>query len=102
MPPPTKTLFAVTGLKLKAARLGVRKIEAAVAGGRLLFESNPSVDPMKIIHLIQTQPDVYKLDGQERLKFFAPLDSTEKKIGFIETLLQELGGGQGQGNCMKD
>ncbi|MGI9211496.1 MAG: transcription-repair coupling factor [Methylococcaceae bacterium] len=90
MPAPVKTLFSITYLKLVAQQLGIKKIEAGAAGGRLLFDKDPPVDPIKIIQLIQTQPQTYKLDGQERLKFFAEMDSTDKKIGFIERLLQEL------------
>jgi transcription-repair coupling factor (superfamily II helicase) len=87
LPPPTKTLFAITDLKLKAEKLGIHKIEAGATGGRLLFTPNPEIDPAKVIRLIQTQPQTYKLDGPDRLKFFAPLDAPEKKIEFIDQLL---------------
>ena len=91
LPDPVKTLFSLTTLKLRAQRLGIRKIEAGRGGGRLLFVPNPPIDPMRIIHLIQTRADTYKLDGQERLKFIASLETTAEKLAFIERLLETLG-----------
>jgi transcription-repair coupling factor (superfamily II helicase) len=92
LPPPTKTLFAVTSLKLKAERLGIRKIEAGPTGGRLLFHPNPPIDPMKVIMLIQTRPKNYKLDGQDKLRFFVEMGDVEAKIGFVEKLVGVLAG----------
>ncbi|MDE2273611.1 MAG: transcription-repair coupling factor, partial [Gammaproteobacteria bacterium] len=63
LPLPTKTLFRIAELKLRAAPLGVRKIEAGPKGGRLLFNDRPNVDPDTVIRLIQQQPQHYKLDG---------------------------------------
>ena len=93
LPPAAKTLFAITGLKLRAEKLGIRKIDANVAGGRVLFHPNPEIDPMKVIHLIQTQSQTYKLDGPEKLRFIAPLETPEARIGFVEKLVEWLDGG---------
>jgi transcription-repair coupling factor (superfamily II helicase) len=92
LPQPVKTLFTLTQLKLDARQLGIRKIEATAAGGRLVFDPKPSIDPLRLIDLIQTQPQTYKLDGQERLKFYANLDTLEKKTGFVARLLEMLAG----------
>ena len=90
LPPQTKVLFAVTGLKLKAEKLGIRKIEVGASGGRMLFHPNPPIDPLKVIRLIQTQPKTYKLDGPDKLRFTGAFDAPEAKIGFIEKLVEEL------------
>jgi transcription-repair coupling factor (superfamily II helicase) len=90
LPPPTKTLFAITQLKLHAEPLGIRKIEAGPAGGRLLFKPNPDIDPVQIILLIQQQPKNYKLDGPDKLRFTHAFDSAESKIEFITALLEKL------------
>ena len=47
LPDAAKHLFAVTELKLQAQPLGVRKIEAGPQGGRLLFQPEPPVDPLR-------------------------------------------------------
>ncbi len=93
LPPATKTLFAVTALKLRAEKLGIRKIEAGAAGGRILFHPNPDIDPIKIIQLIQTQARTYKLDGPDKLRFILPLETPEARSEFLEQLIALLGGG---------
>ena len=90
LPPATKMLFAITGLKISAERLGIRKMEAGATGGRLVFHPHPKVDPLKIITLIQTQPAIYKLDGPERLRFTYPLDTPELRIEYLERLIESL------------
>ncbi|WP_077728961.1 transcription-repair coupling factor [Methylocaldum sp. 14B] len=90
LPPQTKNLFAITELKLRAEALGVHKIEAGSGNGRLLFNPNPAVDPAQVIRLIQAQPQTYKLDGPDKLKFFARFDTPESKVVFIGQLLEQL------------
>ena len=94
LPPPTKTLFAITRLKLLAEPLGIRKIEAGPAGGRILFKPKPAIDPVQIILLIQQQPKIYKLDGPDKLRFIRPFADAEAKIDFVTALLEKLEGGQ--------
>lgn len=90
LPQPTKTLFAITALKLLAEPLGIRKIEVGPNGGRIVFESKPNIDPVQIILLIQQQPKVYKLDGPDKLRFTQPFPSPESKIEFVTELLEKL------------
>jgi transcription-repair coupling factor (superfamily II helicase) len=92
LPPPTKTLFAITQLKLLAEPLGIRKIEAGPAGGRILFKPKPNIDPVQIILLIQQQPKIYKLDGPDKLRFIQPFADAESKIEFVTALLEKLKG----------
>ncbi len=92
LPEQTKNLFRVTGLKLKATPLGIKKIEVGARGGRVSFEAEPNIDPMQIINLIQQQPDIYKLDGQERLRLITELPDLEARSRFVEQLLAQLGG----------
>ena len=94
LPPPAKTLFAIAELKLIAAPLGVRKIEAGPAGGRVLFKPQPDIDPLQIILLIQQQPKTYKLDGPDKLRFIQPFADAAAKIEFIAALLAKLKGGE--------
>lgn len=90
LPPPLKTLFAVTSIKLHAEKLGIRKIEVGLQGGRFLFQENPSVDPMAVIRLIQTQPQVYRLDGPDKIRFQKALETPESRIEFAENLIATL------------
>jgi transcription-repair coupling factor (superfamily II helicase) len=90
LPEPSKNLFAITALKLEAEKLGVKKIEAGPQGGRILFRAEPAVDPLKVIQLIQSQPKSYKLDGPEKLRFFASLADGPARLEFIGKLLDSV------------
>ncbi|MGD8812662.1 MAG: transcription-repair coupling factor, partial [Thioalkalispiraceae bacterium] len=87
LPEQTKNLVEITRLKLRATPLGIEKIELADSGGRIVFNKEPDIDPMKIIQLIQTQANFYKLDGSEKLRISKPLDSKEKRFEEISNLL---------------
>ncbi len=90
LPEPAKNLMAITGLKLHATPLGVRKIEAGPQGGRILFGPEPQVDPARIIQLIQTRPKEFKLDGSDRLRFFADLADPAQRIHGVAEVLGNL------------
>ncbi|HED39810.1 MAG TPA: transcription-repair coupling factor, partial [Chromatiales bacterium] len=90
LPEAAKNLITVTELKLTAAPLGIRKIEAAAHGGRIVFGEQPNVDPMKIINLIQRKPNTYKLDGQEKLRFTMQLPALQDRIDAITALLEMI------------
>jgi len=92
LPEPVKNLFAITEVKLQATPLGIRKIEMGPAGGRLTFNPQPNLDPMRIIGLIQKQPKMYKLDGQERLRVVQELPDAPARLAMLQKLLQHLAG----------
>ena len=94
LPDQTKYLFGVTELKLKAQPLGIRKIEAGPAGGRILFEAEPKIDPAHLIKLIQTRPKEFKLDGSDKLRFFLDLSDRTKRIEQVSNLLDRIAGRQ--------
>ncbi|MHB8404347.1 MAG: transcription-repair coupling factor [Gammaproteobacteria bacterium] len=91
LPLPAKTLFRIAALKLKASVLGVRKIEAGPAGGRISFIDTTTVDPGTVIQMIQQQPQHYKLDGSNRLRFMLELENREKRFAAVDGLLEKLG-----------
>jgi transcription-repair coupling factor (superfamily II helicase) len=87
LPEAAKTLFHITRLKLKATPLGVRKIELSERGGRIVFGEQPNIDSARLIQLIQENPEVYKLDGKDRLRLRMELPELEDRFRAIETLL---------------
>jgi transcription-repair coupling factor (superfamily II helicase) len=90
LPEPAKTLFRLTELKLKATPMGIRKIDLGQRGGRVLFETEPNVDPARIIQLVQYQPQTYRLDGADKLRLHGELPDADSRIGALERLLDEL------------
>jgi transcription-repair coupling factor (superfamily II helicase) len=90
LPEAAKNLFAITELKLRAHPLGIRKVEAGPKGARLLFEESPNVDPGKLIALIQSRPNTYRLDGGDKLRYIADLEAPERRVERIHHLLDTL------------
>lgn len=90
LPEPVKTLFSVTELKQRAEKLGIKKIEANIAGGRIVFGAEPKINTERLINLIQTEAKVYKLDGADKLKFIQAFATIEQKLEFISGLLETL------------
>jgi len=91
LPEPTKTLFALSSLKLMATPLGIRKLDLGANGGRITFREKPEIEPMAIIRLIQSQPRVYKLDGQDKLKLTLDLPGATERIRAAQEVLVHLG-----------
>jgi transcription-repair coupling factor (superfamily II helicase) len=92
LPDHVKQLFAVAALKLGANALGVRKLDLGDKGGRIIFKPKPNIDPVRVIKLIQAQPKVYALDGQDKLKIRLDLPGAAERLGTAQDLLRSLGG----------
>jgi len=90
LPDPVKTLFSIAELKQQAESLGVKKIEANAAGGRIIFTSTPNINADQLIMLIQTQAQCYKFDGADKLRFINPFETVTQKLEFITELLKKL------------
>ncbi len=90
LPPQTQTLFTVTQLKLEAAPYNLKKIEATDGMIRIQFGNSPNIDPIKLIQLIQSQPKLYQLKGQEELKYFDELETVEARYQMILFILNAL------------
>jgi transcription-repair coupling factor (superfamily II helicase) len=90
LPEPAKNLFSVTRVKLIAQSLGVRKLDMNAKGGRMVFEQKPNIDPLKVITLIQKRPWVFKLDGQDKLRFEIELPTLEEREEWVVKLMGEI------------
>ena len=92
LPEPVKHLFVSAALKLAATAMGIKKLELGERGGRVLFKPQPNIDPIRIIKLIQGQPKIYSLDGQDKFKIRMELPGAAERIGAAQSLLTALGG----------
>ncbi|MDH4261187.1 MAG: transcription-repair coupling factor, partial [Gammaproteobacteria bacterium] len=68
LPPPAQTMFQVHRLKLRAASLGIRRLEIGAPAGVVEFSSQHNVDPARVIRLVQQGKGRYRLDGSHRLR----------------------------------
>ena len=91
LPTVTRTLFALTRLKLIAQQLGITNIQAENHGGSLQFSEEASLDPAILIELIENQSAIYSMDGPFKLRFSWALEHNEDRIAATETLLLDLG-----------
>ncbi|VAX06977.1 Transcription-repair coupling factor [hydrothermal vent metagenome] len=94
LPDQTRFLFGITELKLKAQPLGIRKIEAGPASGRILFDETPKIDPVHLLTLIQSHPKEFKLDGGDKLRFYLDLSDRTRRVSQVSNLLDRIAGKQ--------
>jgi len=92
LPDPARNLFAITALKLQVKPFGIKKIEAGPAGGRILFDAEPRIDPTRLIGLIQTDPEAFKLDGRDKLRFFQDMADPTERIRRVGGLIRQITG----------
>lgn len=90
LPEPLRNLFRVTALKLRAAPLGIRKIDLGPEGGRLQFGEEPRVDPLSVIQLVQRESRRYRLEQDNKLRIIAPMAEPDTRFEALERLLSEL------------
>ena len=94
LPEPCKNLFRVTGLKLRADRLGIRKLDADQDGGKLEFGAETSIEPGIIVALVQGEPELYRLTNANQLAFDTRMEKHEHRFQEVEKLLARLETGQ--------
>jgi len=90
MPEYAQSLFRATRLKLRAAEIGIRKIDAGASSGYFIFEESNKVDPKRVLKLIQGKPKEYRLDGPLKLRFTHDARSEEKLFTRVEQLVELL------------
>ena len=90
LPQQVKSLFAVHQVRIKAEQLGITKIDLAKQGGQIEFSPDTPVQAISIIQMMQKHPTFFRMDGGQRLKVMVMLEGHEKRIQFINDLLNEL------------
>lgn len=90
LPPQAKNLFLIAELKLKATPLGIKKIDIKDTTGKLEFEDNPKINVENLIRLIQTQADIYRLEGAKNIRYQIPDTQITTKIVMVNSLLEKL------------
>ncbi|HVF35659.1 MAG TPA: TRCF domain-containing protein, partial [Candidatus Saccharimonadia bacterium] len=90
LPDPTKNLFAAAMLRLRAAALGIRKLELGAHGGRVMFHPQPKVEALTVIKMIQMLPKVYALDGPDKIKVKLELPGAAERIRAAGDILSAM------------
>ena len=89
-PQSVKQLFSVHQLRLKAEQLGITKIDISSHGGRIEFSPDTPVQAISIIQMMQKHPTFFRMEGGQRLKVMVMLEEYDKRIKFINDLLDSL------------
>ncbi|WP_299573306.1 transcription-repair coupling factor [uncultured Shewanella sp.] len=90
LPDATRNLMELTLYKHQATALGASKIEMHAKGGSIEFTDDHKIDPMFIIGLLQSQPQIYRMEGSNKLKFTMPAETSKQRLDLIKTLLEQL------------
>ena len=90
LPDATKNLLSVAALKIEAAQLKVKKIEAHEKGGFIEFYPDADINPVYLVKLLQSQPQKFAMDGPTKFKFTLPLVDRRKRIQFVSDMLGEF------------
>jgi len=90
LPDATKNLFRLTEIKQRAEALGIVRIDAGKDKGILHFGGQTSVEPIKLVQLMQSQPLIYRLDSAQSLKFNLDMSTADKCFAALEKLLDAL------------
>ncbi|HKM15790.1 MAG TPA: transcription-repair coupling factor [Marinospirillum sp.] len=90
LPLATKNLFRLTELKQRAETMGILRMDVGKDRGVLHFGSQTSVEPIKLVQLMQQKPLTYKLDSAQSLKFTMTMDTADQCFAALEKLLDAL------------
>ncbi|NAX48403.1 transcription-repair coupling factor [Photobacterium halotolerans] len=90
LPDAAANLLTLNKLKLKAANLGLRRIEAGEKGGYFEFTENAAIDPGFLVGLLQSQPQRFRMDGPTKLKVTATLTDRRERIKYVDGFLTQL------------
>ncbi|WP_295902879.1 transcription-repair coupling factor [uncultured Vibrio sp.] len=90
LPDATKNLLSVSEIKLDAAAIKVKKIEAHDKGGYIEFYPDADINPVFLVKLLQSQPQKFAMEGPTKLKFTIPLVDRRKRVRFVVDMLSEF------------
>jgi transcription-repair coupling factor (superfamily II helicase) len=87
---PSKNLFRIAELKLRAKTIGIRKLDLHANGGHAVFDKDANIDPTNLILFVQRNARTHKFDGPTKLRFVLPLENVEARFKAAEDLLDGI------------
>jgi len=100
LPESARNLMHIAALKLDAVVLGIEKIDAADAGGYLIFGTEARVDPLRLVNLVQNDGHRYRMQGAHRLQFRMQMAEAADRFTKVAALLNELAPSEDTGQAM--
>ncbi len=90
LPDIAKNLFEVTALKLLTQSIGIEKITAVDSLVRIIFNLNANINPAQLISLIQSEPQIYKLNGTNTLIINKETTECSQRVTILHDILNSL------------
>ncbi|MFT4726379.1 MAG: transcription-repair coupling factor (superfamily II helicase) [Granulosicoccus sp.] len=90
LPTQTDRLFDVMRLRHRCEQLGIERLELNPGGGRIIFDTDPKIDPMKLIQMLQRHNDIYRFDGKQTLRMIKSFAESSEAQEFTDQLLDSL------------
>ncbi|WMY94725.1 MAG: transcription-repair coupling factor [Arsenophonus sp.] len=90
LPVLAKQLIEFGIIRIQAHDLGIKKIEANEKYGFIEFHEKNKININNIIKLLENEPDTYRLDGKNKLKFYYQLFDNHIRLSFIKKLIKFL------------
>jgi len=97
LPDEAKALIKLTELRIEAVALGITAIRIGEAGGHIRFAEKPNIDPMALVHLLQSTKGRYRMEGPRILHLIMELPAEENRLRAIKGLFDELDPGPDYG-----
>lgn len=90
LPPQVNNLCRLTELRWQAEALGITRIDIGKEIGRLEFSEKTTVDPLKLVLMVQRESHRYQLQGANTLRFSSKNTEGEKRFELVTELLRKL------------
>lgn len=89
LPEAAKTLIATHKLRLMGLPLGIQKIDASEGQILLHFKQNTTIDPLKLIELVQKQKHI-RFAGQDKLRAEINIPEVKDRADAVRKLLRAI------------
>jgi transcription-repair coupling factor (superfamily II helicase) len=89
LPPQARALLDSHRLRLLCKPLGITRLDAGSEQIVVQFVAQPPIDPMRILHLIQTDRN-YRLAGQDRLILKRPCATLADRVAAVKDIIHQL------------
>ena len=90
LPEPARNLLEIARIRQQVQAMGITRFEVGPGGGIVQFGASPRIDAGALVRLVQEQPAVYRLEGQERLRFKRETETAAARIELVDGLLQAM------------
>ncbi|WP_334028779.1 transcription-repair coupling factor [Alteromonas sp. P256] len=90
LPEPAKNLVDVAEMKIRAAAIGILKVDLSATGGTIEFKETTTVNPAYIIKQVQTKPNTFKFEGSQKLRLVKKTETAKERIAFISDIIADF------------